>query len=153
MQQIYRRTPWQSVISIKLQSNFIEIKFWHGCSPINLLHIFRKLFSQNTSMRLLLRYRPICNFVKKRLQHRCFLMNFAKKKYFSRKSSIVDVRLGSKYTLPSCRYWQEKLIAEKKIKKSLTLKWKLQEKKIVQRRIQNPVEHLRWNFCEKIVSG
>ena len=29
--------PRQSVISIKLQSNFIEIKLRHGCSPINLL--------------------------------------------------------------------------------------------------------------------
>ena len=85
MQQIYRRTPWHSVISIKLQSNFIEIKFWRGCSPVNLLHIFRKSFSQNTSKRLLLRYRPICNFVKKRLRHRCFLMNFAKKKFFAKK--------------------------------------------------------------------
>ena len=85
MQQIYRRTPWHSVISIKLQSNFIEIKFWRGCSPVNLLHIFRKSFSQNTSKRLLLRYRPICNFVKKRLRHRCFLMNFAKKNFFAKK--------------------------------------------------------------------
>ena len=35
--------PGQSVISIKLQSKFIEITLWHGCSPINLLHIFKKL--------------------------------------------------------------------------------------------------------------
>ena len=27
----------------KLQSNFIEIRLRHGCSPINLLHIFRRL--------------------------------------------------------------------------------------------------------------
>ena len=33
--------PSQSVISIKLQSNFIEIKIRHGCSPVNLLHIFK----------------------------------------------------------------------------------------------------------------
>ena len=26
-----------SVISIKLQGNFIEIALWHGCSPVNLL--------------------------------------------------------------------------------------------------------------------
>ena len=31
----------QSVISIKLQSNLIEITFRHGCSPVILLHIFR----------------------------------------------------------------------------------------------------------------
>ena len=30
----------QSEISIKLQSNFIEIALWHGCSPLNLWHIF-----------------------------------------------------------------------------------------------------------------
>ena len=47
--------PWQSVISIKLQSNFIEITVWHGCSPVYLLRIIRTPFSQNTSKRLLLR--------------------------------------------------------------------------------------------------
>ena len=43
----------RSVISIKLQSNFIEITLRHGCSPVNLLHIFRT-FSMNTSGWLLL---------------------------------------------------------------------------------------------------
>ena len=37
----------------------------------------------------------------------------------SRKSSISDVRLGSKYVLASGRYWWEKLIVEEKLKKSL----------------------------------
>ena len=46
--------PCRSAISIKLQSNFIEIALWHGCSPINLLHIFRTPFSMNTSGWLLL---------------------------------------------------------------------------------------------------
>ena len=36
--------PCQSVIAIKLQSNFIEITFPHGYSPVNLLHIFRTTF-------------------------------------------------------------------------------------------------------------
>ena len=36
--------PCLSVILIKLQSNFIEITIRHGCSPVNLLHIFRSLF-------------------------------------------------------------------------------------------------------------
>ena len=45
----------QSAISIKLQSNFIEIALWHGCSPVNLLHIFRVPFPKNTSGRLLLK--------------------------------------------------------------------------------------------------
>ena len=46
--------PCRSVISIKLQSNFIEITLWHGCSPVNLLHILRTPFPKNTSGRLLL---------------------------------------------------------------------------------------------------
>ena len=37
----------QSEISTKLQSNFIEITLRHGCSPVNLLHIFRTPFSKN----------------------------------------------------------------------------------------------------------
>ena len=38
----------------KLLCNFIEIALRHGCSPVNSLHIFRKLFSRNTSGWLLL---------------------------------------------------------------------------------------------------
>ena len=36
--------PYRSVISIKLQSNIIEITLRHECSPVNLLHIFRTPF-------------------------------------------------------------------------------------------------------------
>ena len=43
------KQPYRSVISIKLPRNFIEITLRHGCSPVNLLHIFRTLFSKNTS--------------------------------------------------------------------------------------------------------
>ena len=46
--------PCRSGISIKLQGKFIEITLWHGCSPVNLLQIFRTLFSKNTSEWLLL---------------------------------------------------------------------------------------------------
>ena len=46
--------PSRSVISIKLLCNFIEITFWHGCSPVNLLHISRTPFSKNSSVQLLL---------------------------------------------------------------------------------------------------
>ena len=38
----------------KFASNFIEIALRHGCSPVNLLHIFRAPFLKNTSGRLLL---------------------------------------------------------------------------------------------------
>ena len=48
------------VISIKLQSNFIELTFRHGCSPVNLLHICRTPFSQNISWWLLLKVRHGC---------------------------------------------------------------------------------------------
>ena len=46
--------PCRSMISIKLLSNFIEITLRHGCSPVNLLHIFRTPFLKNTSDWLLL---------------------------------------------------------------------------------------------------
>ena len=48
--------PCRSVISIKLLCNFTEITLRHGCSPVNLLHIFRTPFTENTSGRLLLYY-------------------------------------------------------------------------------------------------
>ena len=38
-----------SAISINLHSNFIEITLWHGCSPVNLLRIFRTPLLKNTS--------------------------------------------------------------------------------------------------------
>ena len=46
--------PCQSVILIKLQSNFIEITLRHRYFPVNLLHIFRTPFPRNTIGGLLL---------------------------------------------------------------------------------------------------
>ena len=46
--------PFRSVISKKLFCTFVEITFRHGCSPVNLLHIFRTPFPKNTSGGLLL---------------------------------------------------------------------------------------------------
>ena len=46
--------PYQNVVSIKLQSSFIEIALRHVCSAVNLLHVFRTPFSRNTSGQLLL---------------------------------------------------------------------------------------------------
>ena len=43
MQQIYKRTPMPKCE---------KIAFRHGCSPVNLLHIFRTSFAKNTSGRL-----------------------------------------------------------------------------------------------------
>ena len=54
MQQIYRRKPMLKCDCNKVATKFIEITLRHGCSPVKLLHIFRTLFSKNTSGRLLL---------------------------------------------------------------------------------------------------
>ena len=43
----------RSAISVMLLCNFTEIELWHGCSPVNLNHIFRTPFLKNTSGRLL----------------------------------------------------------------------------------------------------
>ena len=48
--------PCRSVISIKLLCNFIEVALRHGCSPVNLLHIFRTPFLKSTSGWLLLNF-------------------------------------------------------------------------------------------------
>ena len=40
--------PCRSVISIKLLCNFIEVTLWYGCSPVNLVHIFKIPFPENT---------------------------------------------------------------------------------------------------------
>ena len=40
--------------SEKMLWNFIEITFWHGCSSVNLLHIFRTRFYKNIYGGLLL---------------------------------------------------------------------------------------------------
>ena len=40
---------YRGLISITLQSIFIDITLPHRCSPVNLLHIFRTTFSKNIS--------------------------------------------------------------------------------------------------------
>ena len=45
----------RSGISIKLQSNFIKITLWHGCSLVNLLHLLRTPFPENNTGGLLLK--------------------------------------------------------------------------------------------------
>ena len=57
--------PCRSAISIKLQSNFIDIALRHGCSPVNLLFISRILFPESTSGGLLLE--PHQNFPQEEL--------------------------------------------------------------------------------------
>ena len=48
--------PCRSVISIKFQSNFIDITLRNGCSLVTLLHIFRIPFHKNTFGWLLLHF-------------------------------------------------------------------------------------------------
>ena len=61
MQQIFRRTP---MLKFK-QSSFIKITLQHGCSPVNLLHIFRTPFPKDTSGGLLLqlKYKKVTNLL------------------------------------------------------------------------------------------
>ena len=61
MQRIYRRTPMLKLISIKLLCNFNEIILRHGCSPVNLLHIFRIPSPKNTSRGLILHMITPCS--------------------------------------------------------------------------------------------
>ena len=68
--------PCQSVISIKLQSNFIDITLRHGCTTVHLLHIFRTHFLKNTSGWLFMYicyYFPIFNRSRCCAAHFCFL--------------------------------------------------------------------------------
>ena len=46
--------PYRSAISTKLLCNFIEIALPHGCSLVNLLHIFKTTFLKNTYGELLM---------------------------------------------------------------------------------------------------
>ena len=52
MQQIYRRTLMPKCYF----SNFFDIALRHGCSPVNLLHVFRTIFPRNTSGWLLVKF-------------------------------------------------------------------------------------------------
>ena len=49
MQQIYRRTPMPKCDFNKVALQSLEITLRHGCSPVNLLHIFKTPFSKNIS--------------------------------------------------------------------------------------------------------
>ena len=51
MQQIYRRT---SIPKCNFNKVAIKIALRHGCSPVNVLHIFGTLFTKNISKKLLL---------------------------------------------------------------------------------------------------
>ena len=64
MQQVYRRTPMPKcdLNKVALLSNLIEIALRHGCSPVNLLHIFSTPFSFGGKGWFLLPYLLCCTF-------------------------------------------------------------------------------------------
>ena len=50
-----QKHPSRGVQPYRPKSDFNKVAiFWYGCSPVNLLHIFRTPFPKNTSGRLLL---------------------------------------------------------------------------------------------------
>ena len=77
----------QSEISIKLHNNFIEITLRHRFSPVNLLLFSEQLFLRTPQGSCFCVLESLfnkvggfqgCNFIKKRLQSRCFPVNVAK---------------------------------------------------------------------------
>ena len=57
---VFRKMFWKYAANLPEKTHadvwFIEFALWHGCSPVNSLHIFRTQFPKNTSRRLLLLY-------------------------------------------------------------------------------------------------
>ena len=52
----YQKQPTRGVPRKRCSENMQQITLRDGCSPVNLLHIFRTPFLKNTSGRLLLNY-------------------------------------------------------------------------------------------------
>ena len=77
------------MISIKLQSKFIEVTLRYGCSLVNLLHVFRTPFTKNTSERLLLLIVLFCLLVKNLMKFRNTLSIIIQSFYNSFESSTT----------------------------------------------------------------
>ena len=83
----YKKVFWKYATNLQekthaemwLLSNCIEIMLWYGCSPVNLLHIFRTPFYKNTSGGLLVK-----------MQH--LLLEFARKSRHLRCVKSVPIR-------------------------------------------------------------
>ena len=73
------------MISIKLQTNFIEITLRHECSLLNLLHIFKRPFPKSTYRRLLLIIQNNISFLFKHDTHNC------------RKTRLITKEIGLYY--------------------------------------------------------
>ena len=91
--------PCRSVISIKLFCNFTEITLRHGCSPINLIHIFRTLFSGGLILQFIFLFfqcfDPVFHFFDSVIKSICKIMKL-----------ILDVALCHTYILllETCRF-------------------------------------------------
>ena len=79
MLQIYRRTPMPKC---DFNCNFIEIALRCGCSPVNLLCIFRTHFLKNNSKRLLLTSQAN-NMKKVAFRFHVYLFSLLQRLYFS----------------------------------------------------------------------
>ena len=85
------------LIKLKAPATLLKNRFWHRFFPVNFAKFLRTPFSQNTSGRRLLKLCNIygklpvlgslfskvvgllgCSYIKKGLQHRCFLPNLQK---------------------------------------------------------------------------
>ena len=99
MQQTYRRTlmPKCDFNRVALQlCNFIEIALRQGCSPINLLHIFRTPFLRNTS-----RWLPLNVGVTQKLIHIDSIPSGR-----SKISEVLWKKLLRKYSKTFWKNWQ-----------------------------------------------
>ena len=54
LSSVFTAASQQYALAVALQSKFIEITLRHGCPPVYLMHVFRKLFTKNSYGGLLL---------------------------------------------------------------------------------------------------
>ena len=86
--------PCRSVISIKLLRNFIEIRLWHGCSPVNLLYILGTHFPRKTSELLLLLTLNLKNIANMFIWR---LMQVQFRLFFHRRAVLVELTIVKNY--------------------------------------------------------
>ena len=95
-----------------MQSNFIEITLRHGCSPVNLLHIFRTPFPRNTSGWVLLKVSR--ELFQKTLKTFAFkILRFAEYRQLTK--SCWGKKSMKRKTLHGIRYVNKKLMKSKTI--------------------------------------
>ena len=93
--KITEKHLWRSLISLKLQSNFIEIALWPGFSPVNLQHNFRAPFLKNISGWL-----PL--YLERLQTEQCVFQKYYLFRLIA-SSSFIGV-LSNDFSL-NCKYW------------------------------------------------